>query len=67
MGDLKIIDMVQFSKNSFEFYSNMHSFDIQRESSVDFTTFIYLVKKRGFPDIRKIYAKKIIINLQAFI
>ena len=67
MGDLKIIDMVQFSKNSFEFYSNMHSFDIQRESSVDFTTFIYLVKKRGFTDIRKIYAKKIIINLQAFI
>ena len=58
MGDLKIIDRVQFSKNSFEFYSNMHSFDIQRESSVYFTTFIYLVKKRGFTDIRKIYAKK---------
>ena len=59
MGDLKTIDRVQFYKNSLEFYSNMHSFDIQRESSVDFTTFIYLLsKKRGFPDIRKIYAKK---------
>ena len=54
MGDLKIIDRVQFYKNSFEFYSNMHSFDIQR----DFTTFIYLLKKIGSPDIRKIYAKK---------
>ena len=60
MGDLKIIDRVQFSKNSFEFYSNMHSFDIQRESSVYFTTFICLVKKKkGFTDIRKIMPKKI--------
>ena len=25
MGNLKIIDKVQFSKNSFEFYSNMNS------------------------------------------
>ena len=58
MGDLEIIDKVQFYKNSFEFYSNMNSFDIKRESSVYFTTFICLVKKKGSTDIRKIYAYK---------
>ena len=46
MGDLKIITKVQFSKSSFEFYSNMNSFDIKRDSSVYFTTFICLVKKK---------------------
>ena len=56
MGDLKIIDRVQFSKNSFEFYSNMHSFDIQRESSVYFTTFTYLVKK----EVLQIFVKSML-------
>ena len=58
MGDLKIIDRVQFSKNSFEFYSNMHSFDIQRESSVDFTTFIYLLSKKK--EVFQIFVKSML-------
>ena len=57
MGDLKIITKVQFSKSSFEFHSNMNSFDIKRDSFVYFTTFICLSKekKKGFTDI---YAQK---------
>ena len=58
-----MITKVQFSKSSFEFQSNMNSFDIKRESSVYFTTFICLVKKKSFTDIRKIMPKKFIISV----